>query len=170
MFTQLRMTFLIGLLATAALFLGACADDEGGEDGDTDTNGGGTTATETAEAGGDTGDGDGTTIDVSLTDPTWAVVPSTSSASAGDVTFNVTNEGTTPHNLMVIATDLPADQLPTEAGQVVTDDMEVLVETDDFAAGEGGEETAELEAGDYVLICNVAGHYDLGMHTAFTVN
>ena len=29
--------------------------------------------------------------------------------------------------------------------------------------------TAELTAGAYVLICNVASHYQSGMHTAFTV-
>jgi uncharacterized cupredoxin-like copper-binding protein len=30
--------------------------------------------------------------------------------------------------------------------------------------------SADLAAGKYVIICNVAGHYQLGMRAAFTVN
>lgn len=164
MFKQLRLTFLIGLLATGSLFLAACADDEGGEDG-SDTNGGGTTAT---EAAGDDNGSEGTTISVSMTE--WEVAPSATSAAAGDVVFNVSNDGTTPHDFMAILTDMPVDGLPVEAGLVVTDDLDVVAESEEFAAGEGDEVSAELEAGSYVLICNVAGHYDLGMRTAFTVN
>jgi len=30
--------------------------------------------------------------------------------------------------------------------------------------------TLDLAPGKYVLICNVAGHYQLGMHISFTVD
>ena len=166
MFKQLRLTFLIGLLATGSLFLAACSDD-GGDADDSDTGTSGTSGTTATEATGGTDDGgDAAAISVALTE--WAVTPSAASASAGEIAFDVSNDGTTPHNLVVIQGS--ADDLTVEAGQVVTEGHDVLVETDDFAAGEGGEESAELEAGDYVLFCNVAGHYDLGMHTSFTVN
>ncbi len=166
MFKHLRSMLLVGLIASGSLLFAACADDGGDADnGDAGSDSGGTTAA--TEAAGD-GDGGATTINVSMTE--WAVTPSAANASAGEVTFNVSNDGTTPHDFMAIRTDMPADGLPVEAGQVVTDDLDVVAETEEFAAGEGGETSAELEAGNYVLICNIAGHYDLGMRTAFTVN
>ena len=36
-------------------------------------------------------------------------------------------------------------------------------------AGKSASVTVELTPGKYVFICNVAGHYGLGMHTGFTV-
>jgi uncharacterized cupredoxin-like copper-binding protein len=38
-----------------------------------------------------------------------------------------------------------------------------------IAAGKSAAVTLDLTPGKYVFICNVAGHYQLGMHTAFTV-
>ena len=37
-------------------------------------------------------------------------------------------------------------------------------------AGKSAAVTIDLTAGKYVFICNVAGHYQLGMHTGFTVD
>ena len=37
------------------------------------------------------------------------------------------------------------------------------------SAGETASDTFTLEAGEYVLICNIAGHYAGGMFTGFTV-
>jgi len=164
MFKQLRLTFFIGVLATGSLFLAACSDDGGDADESDTGNSSETTATEAA--GGTDDGGAGATINVALTE--WAVTPSAASASAGEIAFDVSNDGTTPHNLVVIQGS--TDDLTVEAGQVVTEGHDVLVQTDELAAAEGAEESAELEAGEYVLFCNVVGHYDLGMHTSFTVN
>ena len=164
MFKSVRFAFLIGVVAAGSLFLAACASDDDADEDTGGTTGGGTTTATEAAGGGDSG----ATIDVSMTE--WEVTPSAASTAAGEVVFNVTNDGTTPHALAVIKFDAEPVALTVEGGLVVTADLEVAAESDEFAAGEGGEVSADLEAGNYVLICNVAGHYDLGMHTPFTVN
>ena len=91
------------------------------------------------------------------------------SAPAGNVAFAVRNVGAILHNLRVVQSDLAADQLPVAAGQVDENAVDVKIRIDDIAAGEAKSGQAELPAGRYVLFCNIAGHYQLGMHTSFTV-
>jgi uncharacterized cupredoxin-like copper-binding protein len=126
--------------------------------------------------GGDDDD-DATTIDVSLAE--WSVTPSSSSVAAGEVTFSVTNDGEEPHEFLVIRSDLAADALPTDDdGKVPEDEIDLLEEIEPFAAGTTEELTLNLEAGSYVLICNIVelvpgeepeSHYGEGMRTSFTV-
>jgi uncharacterized cupredoxin-like copper-binding protein len=77
-----------------------------------------------------------------------------------------------PHNLHVIQTDLPEDQLPTTAEDAV-DLAQVTDLVSSPTIGAGGFATApvivDLPSGRYVLICNVPTHYSSGMHTVFTV-
>jgi uncharacterized cupredoxin-like copper-binding protein len=87
---------------------------------------------------------------------------------AGPVTFLVKNVGSL-HNFHVIQTDLPPDGLPTDGAQVALDQLTVVGETEDLSAGEEVTVETELQPGPYVLICNIAGHYQSGMHAAFTV-
>jgi uncharacterized cupredoxin-like copper-binding protein len=136
------------LLAAVALAAPACSDDGGG------------------------------TVDVTLQE--FAVVPSESSVDAGEVTFEATNDGPgDPHELVVIQTDLAIDALPTdengavdEAGEGIT----VLDEIEEFPPGETQSLTLDLDAGSYVLICNIwdedeqESHYQEGMRVALTVS
>ena len=71
----------------------------------------------------------------------------------------------------MISTDLAPDQLPVdpETFAVITDDLDVVATSGQIEAGESAEVTAELEAGSYVLICNIPTHYEGGMYTTFTV-
>ena len=110
-----------------------------------------------------------TTIDVSLSE--FVLEPSTDTASAGTFTFNVTSNGAIFHNLRVIATDLAPDALPTDDATFSADEeqLDVVASTEDLDPGEQETLTVELAAGSYVLICNIATHYDLGMAVAFTV-
>ena len=114
-----------------------------------------------------------TSVDVSLNDqPAFVVEPSIDSVSAGAVTFNVSNDGAIPHNLRVIATDLAPDSLPTDDATFTADEAQLDVvasTTQDLLAGDTEELTVDLEAGNYVLICNFPTHYDVGMRVAFTV-
>jgi len=114
-------------------------------------------------------DAQGGTVNVSLTE--WAVTPDVESVGEGDVTFTVTNDGTVPHELVIIRTDLPADALPlTEAGDRVPEaEVNLIGEVEEFGAGLTERGTFALTAGNYVLICNIPGHYTLGMNVAFTV-
>lgn len=108
-------------------------------------------------------------VDVSLSE--FAVEPSAASVPAGAVTFNVTSDGAIPHNLRVVSTDLAPDELPLDdAGAAVDEDQVTVVGSiADLNAGDSEELTEDLAAGNYVLICNVPGHYASGMTVAFTV-
>ncbi len=123
------------------------------------------------------GGGDATTIDVTLQE--WSVAPSAASAPAGDVTFAVTNDGPEDiHEFVVLKTDLDPGDLPTDDTGAVTEageGIEVVDEIEDIPVGETQELTVTLEAGNYVLLCNIysadedEAHYQMGMRTAFEV-
>jgi uncharacterized cupredoxin-like copper-binding protein len=123
--------------------------------------------------------GAATTVDVSLRE--FSIAPSVASAPAGTVTFEVTNDGPNDvHEFVVVRTDLAPDALPTDAAGAVLEDgegMEVVDEIEDLAVGSSETLALELEAGSYVLICNIVeedggeteAHYAMGMRSAFTV-
>jgi len=124
-------------------------------------------------------------IDVVLGDsgPTgpMTLVPFDSSAPAGDITFRVKNLGTVEHEMIILKTDTPFDQLPVaDAGDppapVTTgadkvDEANNVGETGDpnLQPGDTRTFTANLTAGNYVLVCNLGGHYQMGMRAPFTV-
>jgi len=119
----------------------------------------------------------GTTIAVTLQE--WAVLPAQSSAPAGDITFTVANEGPDDvHEFVVLKTDLDPGALPTAADGSVDETgegIEVIDEIEDIAVGATMDVTVILDAGSYVLLCNIytaeedEAHYQMGMRTAFTV-
>jgi uncharacterized cupredoxin-like copper-binding protein len=123
--------------------------------------------------------GGGSAATVAVTLQEWAVVPAADSAPAGDITFDVTNEGPADvHEFVVIKTDLDAADLPTDADGVVDEageGMEVIDEIEDVPVGEAQSVTVTLDAGSYVLVCNIwteeegEAHYQMGMRTPFTV-
>jgi len=107
---------------------------------------------------------------VSATEKDFSIDLATSSAPAGSVTFNISNEGPSAHEFVIIKTDDAADALPTKDGEVEEDKLDAVDEQEDIAPSTTATLTTDLEAGSYVIICNVTGHYEAGMHTAFTVN
>ena len=124
------------------------------------------------------GGGGATTIAVTLTE--WAVAPASNSAQAGEVTFEVTNDGPVDlHEFVILKTDLDAADLPVDENGAVTEDgegIEVIDEIEDIPVGQTQDVTATLEAGSYILLCNIwdegeaEAHYAMGMRTPFTVN
>src|SRR6202011_4495831 len=103
-------------------------------------------------------------------------------AAAGDVTFIATNTGTVDHELIVLKTDTPFDQLPVVDGgdppAPVTTGADKVDEG--TKAGETGDPNLKptqsrtftikaMAPGHYVLVCNLAKHYGLGMRAALTV-
>lgn len=123
-------------------------------------------ATEEPEGEGDGDEPAGDGIEVVLDE--FNIVPAQPSAPSGSVTFSVQNDGAVAHELTVFRTDLAPDALPVSAATVDEDEVDVVGTTPDFASGAGGELTVTLEAGAYVLVCQVPGHYGAGMHAAFT--
>jgi uncharacterized cupredoxin-like copper-binding protein len=96
----------------------------------------------------------------------WSVGVSSARAAAGKVTFTVHNAGRAPHEFVVLRTDKPAAGLG--GGSRVSEKGNVG-ETGDIASGASKSVTLDLRPGHYSLVCNLPGHYKLGMHTDFTV-
>ena len=111
--------------------------------------------------------GGGGGIEVVLSE--FKVTPGQASGPAGSVTFNVRNDGQIAHELTVIKTDLAAADLPQAAGKVDVSKVEVKGTTPDIASKRTGNLAVTLDAGKYVLVCQVPGHYGTGMRAAFTV-
>ncbi len=108
-------------------------------------------------------------VDISLTE--FKVEPSTDTGKAGPITFKASNDGAIEHEFEVIKTDTAPDKLPLAGGKVDVDaaGKEAGEIEPPFEAGKTVAATFDLEAGKYALICNVPGHYQAGMHAAFTV-
>jgi uncharacterized cupredoxin-like copper-binding protein len=115
-------------------------------------------------------------VDVALAE--WEITPEVTSVPAGPVRFTATNAGTLSHELVIIKTDLPPNQLPTrEDGSVDEGRLEVIGRVRAVAPGAFERSTLTLGPGSYALICNIVdaqggesrSYYELGMHTAFTV-
>jgi uncharacterized cupredoxin-like copper-binding protein len=112
-------------------------------------------------------------VDVSLT--TYVITLSTDSVKAGEVTFHVTNDATDlVHEFVIFKTDLPEDQLPLTAENIVDEagaGITFINEVEDVEQGTSKDLTVTLEPGRYVLLCNTAenNHYMRGMHIVFTV-
>ncbi len=144
--------------ATLVLALGisACgsSSDDSGESSDTGT----TTSTTQAPA-------NAQSVKISLTE--MAISASPDSVKAGDVAFDVTNDGNIEHELVVVKTNKKAGDLPTDASGKA--DETGSVGDTEVQAGESSELDLKLAAGHYALICNLPGHYKAGMYTDFTV-
>jgi len=112
-------------------------------------------------------------VDVSLT--TYVITLSTDSVNAGEVVFHVTNDATDlVHEFVIFKTDLPEDQLPLNAENIVDEagaGITFINEVEDVEQGTSKDLTVTLEPGRYVLLCNTAenNHYTRGMHIVFTV-
>ena len=78
--------------------------------------------------------------------------PSDLEATGPTVTFDVTNDGPTPHNFTV----------RNEAG-------DVLLATEDLSVDGTETISGELEPGTYTIFCSLPGHESLGMSGTLTV-
>jgi len=149
-----RAAIWVATVAVLALVAAGCSDDDGGETGS------------------------GATVEVTLQE--FAVLPSPDSVPAGEVTFDVTNTGPEDvHEFVVFATDLAPDALPTAPEGSVDETgegVELIDEIEEIAVGETPTLTVTLDAGSYVLICNIVEdegadtivHYQQGMRVGFT--
>jgi uncharacterized cupredoxin-like copper-binding protein len=137
---RLMMKRLLVLAAAAALVIPACSSDDGG-------------------------------IDVTVSD--FKVESAETSAAAGELTFNITNDAEQTHEFVIFKTDLAPDALPVGDDGDVDEEgegVEHVDEIEDITGGSTQSLTVTLDAGSYVFICNLPGHYAQGMHTEFTVS
>jgi len=101
----------------------------------------------------------------------FSITASPSSVPAGPVQFIASNTGTMEHEMVILKTDLAPDALPVADNKASEDGpgIQVIDEIEEFGPGTQATLTVNLTAGNYVLICNIPGHYQSGMRTAFTV-
>jgi uncharacterized cupredoxin-like copper-binding protein len=115
------------------------------------------------------------TVQVSLTDrgmEAMAMVLSTEQAKAGSVTFQVSNKSESlVHEFIVVKTDAALGALPynQEENEVKEDSLNALGEVEDLNPDASGTLTLDMAPGQYVLLCNKAGHFKAGMAHSFTV-
>jgi uncharacterized cupredoxin-like copper-binding protein len=129
------------------LVLAACGDDDSTSTSASSS----TTATEASTESSTTaagGGGGGETVALSETE--YKIDPADSTVKAGSVTFDVSNDGQTVHNLEI-------------EGNGVEE------ETEDLQPGSSGELTVDLQPGSYEIYCAIDGHEDLGMKGEVTV-
>jgi uncharacterized cupredoxin-like copper-binding protein len=139
--TPTRHRFALAIAALAALGALAFAGCGGGDD---DSTSAATNTTTAAQGGG------ASSVDVSETD--FKLNPSDPTVKAGQVTFNVSNDGQTLHNLEVEGPD--GDQ-----------ELE-----SDLSPGDKGTLTVDLsKPGTYEFYCPVGNHKELGMEGTVTV-
>lgn len=101
------------------------------------------------------------TVYVQLGD--WWVAPAVSTVRAGKVTFIAKNVGMATHELMIERAPIKL----TAPGQ--PDEMATQGMIEYMTSGQSGRTTLRLGPGNYVLFCNVPGHYAAGQHISFTV-
>ena len=124
---------------------------------------------------GDDDDDEGAEVDVVLSE--FIVDPAEDSVEAGEVTFALDNQGGEPHEFLVVEA-ASADDVPVDDDGAFDEGADGVVdEVEDIEAGDTAELTLDLEAGDYVLLCNIVeeedgeaeSHFAEGMHADFTV-
>ena len=100
---------------------------------------------------------------------TMTVTPA--SAPAGKVKFSVTNNGTILHEMVVLklATGVTYDQLVVNPKTNRVSEAKTVGEVGNVPKGKTKSVTLTLKKGNYVLVCNIAKHYALGMRAAFAV-
>jgi hypothetical protein len=188
------MRGLAGLGIGLVLLLAACGSDDGAQVRQVDGTG---TASGSGTGGGSgTASGSGTAFQVPCNpvgDPATAdttvgvelldgdILKDPAEAPAGTVTFEVSNNGTDLHELVVVRADDPA-RLPLDAdGRVDPGKLPkgaFIGEVEPWSPELVCTATFELRAGSYALFCNILeteadgtrdNHYANGMRTGFRV-
>jgi hypothetical protein len=112
----------------------------------------------------------------------FAVQPEEDTVDAGDVELVADNKGAETHELVVVRA-ASADELPVDDNGAFDEDAfgeeKLLGEVEDVASRSDKSITLDLDAGTYVLLCNVVeeaedsgeveSHFANGMHAVLTV-
>lgn len=116
----------------------------------------------------------GSAIDVTLSE--WSIAAPTE-YTAGEITFNASNGGSFPHELVVIEGE-GYESLPlAEGGAVIEEELPtgaLIGRTDRVGGGSTEALTVTLAPGSYVLVCNLGGsnnsHAGQGQRLDITVS
>jgi len=170
---RIRVLPVIAVMAVGLVLAAGCSSSK---KADTSTGAGGGVSVTTAPGA--------VTVNVTVSDTkgldgpmTMTLTPSTVPAGS-TVTFVVKNTGTIEHEAVLLK--LPAGQDPGKLAVLTTGEEADKVSEDgnvgetgdpNLAAGETRSFTiANMTAAQYVLVCNIAKHYAMGMWAPFTVS
>jgi uncharacterized cupredoxin-like copper-binding protein len=93
--------------------------------------------------------------------------------SPGLKTLRISNFGTMPHELLVFKSDKAPTEYPMENGNINEEDPSItkVSDGDNLAPGTTQTRPIDLRApGTYLFVCNLPGHFKLGMYTVVTVS
>ena len=115
---------------------------------------------------GPSGDIQTSTVEYKIRMPTTLAV--------GKHEIGLINDGTIDHEVVLFKTDLPANALPVRPDGDIDEEAPQLTNVGDSgdalkAGGTKSFTTAALSPGHYVAVCNLPGHYKLGMKLNVTV-
>ena len=108
------------------------------------------------------------TVDLKDT-PSYAVGVSPSTLKAGTTKIGIRNVGGMAHQFELIKTDLAPDKLPYDSAGAKAKEDGLVRQVLNIAPGRVAVVSVDLQPGHYVIICNVAGHYQLGMRAELRV-
>jgi uncharacterized cupredoxin-like copper-binding protein len=162
--TQMRSrTWLLvaGATAVAGLLFAGCGSSKGSDAG--------TTAAAGSQSSTTSG---GAGLTVKMGD--YSFTPSNPTVKAGKVTITSPNDGQVEHEMVVLKTDRNPASLPVHGNEVDEEGLEAkgvenAGEIEEVGPGQTKSTDFNLTPGKYVMICNVPGHYKLGMYGSITV-
>lgn len=155
----------VSAIAAAMIFALVAIGCSSGTEGASETASPTTTASTSPTTGGSTGESPDTT-EVAAAEGDFYINLDQPTVPAGEVTFRINNEGPSVHEFVVFKTDLAPGNLPTSEGKVDEEGLQGLGEKEDVQVGSEEDLTLNLPAGNYVVVCNLPGHYSAGMYAS----
>ena len=124
-------------------------------------------------------EGEGGEVKFTLTE--FAVAADKASVPEGPIDFDIDNEGEREHEFVIVRTEIPGDELPTNADDGSFDEdapgVDVEQEIEDIEDGTDTSRSYTLDPGAYVFLCNIVeeiagvetSHFAEGMYVNFEV-
>jgi hypothetical protein len=110
---------------------------------------------------------------ITATESDFTIRLSASRAAVGPYALVADNNGPSAHELVVFRTSLALDKLPLDsAGSIIENSPQLAKVADsgtNVAPGQSRTLYTVLTPGTYVFVCNLPGHYRLGMRAALVV-
>ncbi len=99
----------------------------------------------------------------------FKIVTDHPTVAAGRVVFGIRNHAAMGHEVKVLKSDIDADKLPIDGASAKASEAGKVGELLNIGAGASRKLVLDLTPGRYVIVCNIAGHYQLGMRVALEV-